>query len=685
MNHSHSSSSRSSPLPRTEHYSLPPRTNSSAGSLRNHEDDYVDIIYERQRNWNSPRPIWHKSPPSPNLPKDRSVSPSFSRPASTPSPTTNGRVRTNSLHTSKHLNKHHHHSHTEASYKSHTTTEQKQPSCPLLPSSNEQSSPTSSPTSSLQAIDNTYHTNDLSLRHTSRSPSPLLSFSKERNGLPTTGVKTPVSSGKHGTNASFVDQQEENHSIFSHDMNAVAPVQNNNSRENHLSRRNSVSQLIETTELLPTPKNKDTVRDQDMESEGMFLFDKVEKSSLIIFLGLRETDFSSLGETDEPRVATSSPDISKDGSGTPLGNHDLPPGNGLVNIQGHTAQTDTIISPSTPTRKKASRSLRNEFKTPSPSTGLPDLPTPSSSDESDQSNRNGQSGLKWMATPKPPGGWLNTPKPSRELMEQGSPINNITQSDGDTPLATDDGVSYLKTRARAEATHGFRSFSKTPKPPGGWVSTPAPAPAQSMPFDSPLDIPERNQGLLTPVASLSKGSKLEVKTPAIPGAWLATPAVKKSILKVRFEPEVSTLTDKSLESTRYPDPSFDSNTPDANDLDVEDDGLQRTERLSSKSPPSPRRQKLLKSPKIRVLDAFGREHEPDVFKKESVNSSPRPLRVVDAMGHEIDEENHVEGIEAAVVPSSSVSSPSVSSRGELLSRIRNGLDDLVVGIDEFDK
>ena len=403
-----------------------------------------------------------------------------------------------------------------------------------------------------------------------------------------------------------------------------------------------------------------------------FQFDSNE-SDLNICLELRETDFSSQGEPSKLRLATSSPDISEDDpsrSETPLGNDNLPKENGIDSTP---AQTTTSF-PLTPTRNKSSRSLRNEFKTPSPPKGLPDLPTPSSSDESEnQSHRHTHAGAKWMATPKPPGGWLNTPKPPREVTEQGSPSDNTTQRDGDIPLAADNDLSYLNTPTRAQANQGFQSSSKTPKPPGGWVSTPAPAPVptQSVLVDSPIDIPEKNRGLLTPVASLSKGSKLEPKTPAVPGAWLATPAVKKSILKVRFEPQVSTF-DNSAESGKHPNPSLDSRVSGANGMD-EDDGLQRTEELSSKSTSSPRRQKTPKSPKIRVLDAFGREQKPDVPHQDCVNSLPSPLRVVDAMGHEVLEGSHVEATEAT------------ATRGELLSRIRNGLDDLVVGIDEFDK
>lgn len=382
-----------------------------------------------------------------------------------------------------------------------------------------------------------------------------------------------------------------------------------------------------------------------------FYFSK--KSGLTISLGLRETDFSSQRESSKLGGVTSSPDISEDDhsrSGTPLGQE-----NG---IGGTPAQTTITSYPLSPTQNNGSRRLKNEFKTPSPPKGLPDLPTPSSSDEStSRSYANIQSGSKWLATPKPPGGWLNTPKPSREVMEQGSASDDATQRNGNTSTA-DDGLSYLKTPARSEVPPGFQSSAKTPKPPGGWVSTPAPAPipAQSIPVDSPSDIPVRNQGLLTPVASFSKGSKLEPKTPAAPGAWLATPAVKKSILKVRFEPEVSTFTDKS-ESGKHPDSSFDDSVSGVNGLDNSDDGLQRTEELSSKSPPTPHRQKSPKSPKIRVLDAFGREQDLD--------------------------ENHVEDAEAA--EAAATLNHSNVSRGELLSRIRNGLDDLVVGIDGLDK
>lgn len=50
------------------------------------------------------------------------------------------------------------------------------------------------------------------------------------------------------------------------------------------------------------------------------------------------------------------------------------------------------------------------------------------------------------------------------------------------------------------------------------------------------------------------------------------------------------------------------------------------------------------------------------------------------MGDEIDEESYVEDIGATASPSYST-----IGRVELLLRIRNGLDDLVVSIDDLDK
>ena len=47
--------------------------------------------------------------------------------------------------------------------------------------------------------------------------------------------------------------------------------------------------------------------------------------------------------------------------------------------------------------------------------------------------------------------------------------------------------------------------------------------------DSPSNTPKQNRDFFTPVASFSKGSNFKPKTPASPGTWLSTPAVKRSV------------------------------------------------------------------------------------------------------------------------------------------------------------
>ena len=84
--------------------------------------------------------------------------------------------------------------------------------------------------------------------------------------------------------------------------------------------------------------------------------------------------------------------------------------------------------------------------------------------------------------------------------------------------------------------------AKTPRPPGAWSTpyqTPAPDKAEIVPIDAidvispPFEV--RNE-LFTPPASLSRATSLPLRTPAPPGAWMATPAVtdKKKSQRVRF-------------------------------------------------------------------------------------------------------------------------------------------------------
>jgi hypothetical protein len=78
-----------------------------------------------------------------------------------------------------------------------------------------------------------------------------------------------------------------------------------------------------------------------------------------------------------------------------------------------------------------------------------------------------------------------------------------------------------------------------------------------------------------------------------------------------------------------------------------------------------------------MVDAFGREQEFNTSAQADANRSRKALRVVDAMGREIRETDDTTVQESKIVEP--------SSRAELLSRIRQGLDDLVVDLEDVDE
>jgi len=249
-----------------------------------------------------------------------------------------------------------------------------------------------------------------------------------------------------------------------------------------------------------------------------------------------------------------------------------------------------------------------------------------------------------MTTPKAPGGWLQTPGLSHVRQDQ---VGTSTTS---SPQVVDELPPDPTTPARAISA---AQQTKTPKPPGGWLSTPAPL------YTSISPQPEKAQGLFTPLPSLSKGTSIDSKTPSVPGGWGITPAARKSILKVRFNPE----------------------TPS------NQNGSTRSEQANEEPPPTathstPRKSKVPHTPSIRVVDAFGREHDSNISTQAYVNRNPKALRVVDAMGQEIQETDDIASqdqdnrVEDLIQP---------SSRTELVSRIRRGLDDLVVDLDHVNE
>jgi len=391
------------------------------------------------------------------------------------------------------------------------------------------------------------------------------------------------------------------------------------------------------------------------------------------FPDLRETDFSQSDLHDTETEDAQSHSTQPTRELTPLL---IPPDAPQILPEDHTTPQDSFgqpSSPSTPSRRPTPQSSRREFKTPSPPKSLPDLPTPSSSDESEPkpwNEVNTPTGAKERhdyartATPKPPGGWFQTPGPSRVKLDRADPDLGETSTTSFPKIIDEIPLDPTTPARTANAT---AQQTKTPKPPGGWFSTPTPADPPGPPQ------PEKAQGLFTPAPSLSKGSSVDFKTPAVPGGWATTPAARKSILKVRFNPEI---------------PSNESGPTWGEQADDDSSRLAATATQSSASTSSrsealpinlrsPRKSHTSHTPSIRMVDAFGRVQESNLSTQADANRSRKALRVVDAMGQEIQD------IDDTAVQNSKIGEP--SSRAELLSRIRQGLDDLVVDLDDVDE
>ncbi|KAJ7124938.1 hypothetical protein C8R44DRAFT_702862 [Mycena epipterygia] len=278
---------------------------------------------------------------------------------------------------------------------------------------------------------------------------------------------------------------------------------------------------------------------------------------------------------------------------------------------------------STPPRRPSFHSSRLEFQTPSPPHGLPDLPgPPSSSDEETETERS-------VAT----------------------------------PLRSNDASDLTST--------------KTPRPPGAWSSTPAPvARSHSLP------IPEQDEsdsqyesGLVTPVASLSRASSFPAQTPKPPGGWVATPTPRKSILKVRFNPQPAELelsaTEDFSSANGHPE---ESTTGLATPVEEQEESFRvHTPELPT-APVSPSRSPR-RSPTIRVVDEYGR---PDKSKpiKSPKNRNKNPVRIVDAMGREVQTAEEPVNLESC--------GDLPLNHNEALRVVREGVSDLVQGLEEID-
>ncbi|KAG9316683.1 hypothetical protein JVU11DRAFT_2743 [Chiua virens] len=363
-----------------------------------------------------------------------------------------------------------------------------------------------------------------------------------------------------------------------------------------------------------------------------------------------------------------------------------------------------------------------DFRTPSPPHDLPDLPAPPLSSDDDMfggtptRDRRAEvnSNFTLTKTPKPPGAWTATPLPPR--------LGNRSSSPADTFSLESTPPAFTSTPLTRAATLPHMG---------------AEAEAHSVDEDR----------LLTPVGSLSRARSLPLRTPAPPGAWMATPAQpalltngadqsqfgslgrRKGLLKVRFdvaESETSATEghpNSPLSAIRLVNPELPLPKL-AMDGEVLN-GVSKPGSISTvpqrpatperpttpnsrESAPSPR--SLRKSPSVRLVDAFGRErvneervvvppinlpneHADRERKATTSPLTPRRslIRIVDAMGRGVGE--------AAEIPDapedrknksfetdvSVVSDDTPLGHAEALSRMRKTLKDLAESLSDADR
>lgn len=277
---------------------------------------------------------------------------------------------------------------------------------------------------------------------------------------------------------------------------------------------------------------------------------------------------------------------------------------------------------------------------------------------------------------------FETPSPPRNLPDLPAP-----------PSSSEDETETFRTPAQREAnTLADMTAAKTPRPPGAWAATPAPAQNHDRPEDTPA--PADYQGQPSSIAP----------TPAPPGAWQATPAGslrRKSILKVRFDVDPNISGDSMLEVPMVgpADPAdsvsemFPLINPPSRKPDQTPNGNFR-DADSPSTPTTPRPRSQTKPPCVRILDAYGNEtveESPGASssREEDVEEPPEPenkatprsrslVRIVDAMGREVSEPEPISA-------ESSMDISSTLSHRDALARIRATVAKMADEIGESDE
>ncbi|TEB37523.1 hypothetical protein FA13DRAFT_914503 [Coprinellus micaceus] len=639
------------------------RSVSPTGSIHSvHTEDEPDpeLVHLRERNWNSPRPVW----PQPVGEQQRALSPGI---ASTGFYSPHARMRTRTMSTSSVETDD---SYNPASYTSppSSRTTYTPNGTPSRPHRRNDSSPSLSQPSSNQSR---IPVSPSAIRKRTNSAANLLSPPGQD-----TGRVRPKTVSMSGVRPDLSPSTSKSLS--------ASPNRNADNPRGVLPRPTKIP-VKSPRKAIPVPSKMNgapPISESLSEWDGpLGASEEQWKSPNVLHLGsdddLRIQELTPTFRTVAP-PPTGSPERSHGTS--PLSSEylDVPRDGDANGLNDSTAtvyadprrfELPTIID-SPP--KASSSSLTLEFASPSPPKELPALPDPPSTDD-ESNDGTGWKGFKpsrlfeenrsLLQTPKAPGAWFDTPAPARR-----------PRSYSDTTLRTP-----LTQGGLAPPPNGANySTLQTPKPPGGWLATPTPVKPQyvdqSVETDTegerdPAPMPALQTGLATPSSSLSKGSRV-VQTPAAPGAWVNTPATRKSVMKVRFDPDAN-------ETREYSKGESDASGTEGLGSST---NSQATQTLSPPNTPKMESQTVFSSPKktptIRVLDAYGNEQTEEAA--ASPTQAQSVFRVVDALGEAVKEAPLPEDIDQSIVIPA-------ESRDELLSRVRRGLDDLVSDMHDIDR
>ncbi|TFK25517.1 hypothetical protein FA15DRAFT_755746 [Coprinopsis marcescibilis] len=622
------------------------------------EEDPV-IVLERERNWNSPRPVWYARARADSISSVGSTDDDGHNPTSTanrlvsPRPTpekvnrlTHNRMRSTPDLSSPRQNSPHINGRLAANaLASISSPSQKRHSLTSLPSlSPLQHSSKENPSFNRTSVST--RTKRLSLQSPSKSSIPVRDGKSTIRASRKGPVPVPRVDANHDpeeiVSSTETDQAEQQY------MGLQPPV----------SSRNDVS----PQELTPTQK---TIEPPPLSPP--FEPTPVEPSPLS-----RPTDLTEY-ETD--------PDFSSDAS-------DLDPNQPFNSTPLDPSTHELPSFTATPPREGSSHT-RSIPRSSSPALEGPEpaaIETPSTTDDESSTWKTpaqtrlfpSAGDVTALKTPKPPGGWSGTPAPKRRsrAYSDSTPMRPILgDQESDIPAKPNPNWTAVQT----------------PRPPGGWLATPAPQRRkveyadQSVETDTEQEIYEPSTssqpnpesqpiGLATPVSSISKGTYYDIQTPAAPGAWMQTPGARKSIMKVRFDPEPA-------------DTREISSATDGSSLSESADQVANGRAPLETPPGSPdsvnRSPSRRKPPTIRLLDAYGNETKDDItLGNLSSLKTPRrqPIRLVDALGNLVDDTS----VDAAAQKSEDGPASS-GTREQMVSRVRQGLDDLVQELHDLDQ